>query len=248
MTTLDPAPAAPSRRERLRAQTVDEIKAAARAQLAASGYEGVQLRAVARAVGLTAPALYRYFPSREDLLKAVTVDLFDELVEVLEVARDSQPEGDVGARLWATSHAFRDYAIAHPADFRLMFATPPGALGQEFADSCAQASSRFGNVFAEQFRAVWAAGAFPVLTDDQLADGLVQDLHSYYSWLIAEFSPELPLGAVVSFIQAWTRLYGLVAMEVFGHLGWAVADGRSLLDQVLQDVGREWGLEPGSRS
>jgi AcrR family transcriptional regulator len=248
MTTEAPptsaAPPAPSRRDRQRERTIEEIKAAARAQLTTAGPDGIQLRAVARAVGLTAPALYRYFPSLEDLVDAVTVDLFDELVAELERARDAQPADDLGARLWATSHAFRDYAIAHPSDFRLMFGTPPGTLGQDFSDSCSEASARFGNVFAAQFRAVWEEVRFPVLSDDELADGVADEIHQYWSWIDADFAPGMPKGAVVSFIQAWIRLYGLVAMEVFGHLNWALTDARPLLDQLLADIAREWGVEP----
>jgi AcrR family transcriptional regulator len=233
---------APTRRARLRAQTTDEIKAAARAQLAAGGPEGVQLRAVAREVGLTAPALYRYFPSREDLVDDLTVDLFDELVTAMEAARDAQPEGAIGARLCATSYAFREYAVAHPSEFRLMFATPPGALGQAQPDRCAEASSRFGNVFAEQFLAVWQRKPFPVPADDELVPGLVQELEPYYTWLNESFGA-MPRGAVVRFVLAWVRLYGLVSMEVFGQLGWALGDASPLLEQLLQDIGAEWELE-----
>ncbi|HUV48875.1 MAG TPA: helix-turn-helix domain-containing protein, partial [Actinomycetes bacterium] len=81
-------PSAPTRRERLREQTRAEIKHAARAQLVTHGPRGIQLRAIARDVGLTAPALYRYFPSLEELTEAVTVDLFDELCDAMESSAD----------------------------------------------------------------------------------------------------------------------------------------------------------------
>ena len=66
-------PSAPTRRERLREQTRAEIKSAARAQLVTHGPRGIQLRAIARDVGLTAPALYRYFPSLEELLSLIHI-------------------------------------------------------------------------------------------------------------------------------------------------------------------------------
>jgi AcrR family transcriptional regulator len=240
MTALS---AAPTRRERMRAQTLAEIKAEARRQLVASGPSGVSLRALAREVGMTAPALYRYFPSLEDLVDAVTVDLFNELVAAMEHARDSLPADEVVARLVAISHAFRTFAVAHPHEFQLMFGTPPGALGQEQTDACQEASSRFGNVFAEQFREVWRTHPFPVADDDALTPHLADAIDNYWSWLVAEFAPDMPKGAVIAFLQAWVRIYGTVALEVFGHLGWAMSDGAPLFEQTLYDIGASWGLK-----
>jgi AcrR family transcriptional regulator len=240
MTALS---AAPTRRERVRAQTLSEIKAEARRQLVTAGPSGVSLRALAREVGMTAPALYRYFPSLEDLVDAVTVDLFDELVAAMEQARDALPAEEVVGRLVAISRAFRAFAVAHPHEFQLMFGTPPGALGQEHTDACSQASSRFGNVFAEQFRAVWQTHPFPVPTDTELVPDLADAVDSYWTWLVAEFAPDMPKGAVIAFLQAWVRIYGTVALEVFGHLGWAMSDGASLFEQTLHDIGTSWGLQ-----
>ena len=70
---------APSRRDRVRAATVEEIKTTARQLLVADGPEAVSLRAIGRAMGMTAPALYRYFGSREDLVKNVCADIFTEI-------------------------------------------------------------------------------------------------------------------------------------------------------------------------
>src|SRR5688572_7945802 len=78
-----------SRRDRLRADTVREIKETARRVLVDQGVDGLALRAVAREMGMSAPALYRYFDSREDLVEHVVADLYDELVAVLEAARDA---------------------------------------------------------------------------------------------------------------------------------------------------------------
>src|SRR3954467_10049127 len=76
-----------SRRDRVRADTVREIKQTARRVLVERGEEGLALRAVARAMGMTAPGLYRYFDSREDLVEHVVADLYDGLLLHLEDAR-----------------------------------------------------------------------------------------------------------------------------------------------------------------
>src|SRR4051812_23200578 len=109
MSEAQPAVAAdlpsapPTRRERLRRETLAEVSATARRALVREGVEGVSLRAIAREMGMTAPALYRYYASREALLSALVVTLYDELTAALEAARDDVPADDVGARLIAAS-------------------------------------------------------------------------------------------------------------------------------------------------
>src|SRR5919198_5412279 len=96
-----------TRRERVRDTTTIEIKRTARRLLVHRGIEALTLRAIAREMGMTAPALYRYFDSREELIGALCNDVLDELTSELERARDAAPPGDPRARLAATSRAFR---------------------------------------------------------------------------------------------------------------------------------------------
>lgn len=221
----------PTRRERIREQTSDEIKAAARGLLVTEGPGGIHLRAVARDVGMTAPALYRYFPSLEDLTASLTADLFDELCDSMELAATGQ--ADPFARMLELSRAFRHWAITHPREFGLLFGVAPTALGQQPTDPSQKASDRFGNLFAGAFIAMWQTAPFPVPLDDELPRGLVDGLMPYWTWLTSESAPTMPLGAVVRFLEGWVRLFGCVAMETFGHLSWALADGAPLFEQVL---------------
>lgn len=225
---------AATRRERLREQTLDEIKAAARGHLVAQGPSGIQLRAIARDVGLTAPALYRYFPSLEDLVEAVTVDLFGELCDAMET--DAREVVDPFARMLALSRAFRRWAIGHPHEFGLLFGITPTALGQEPTNACQQASDRFGNLFATAFIAMWQAAPFPVETREGLPENLRVELDPYWSWLTSTLVPDMPMGAVVRFLEGWVRIFGCVAMEAFGHLSWAMRDGEPLFEQVMRSL------------
>src|SRR5688572_3337070 len=116
------APVEPiSRRDRVRAETFREIKLTARRVLVDQGVDGLALRAVAREMGLTAPALYRYFDSREDLVEHVVADLYGELTEVLEAARDAARPATPGVQLLETSRAFRAWATTHHPEFGLLF-------------------------------------------------------------------------------------------------------------------------------
>lgn len=234
MTTAPPHPE--TRRDRLRAQTLAEIKTAAREQVIENGPSGVSLRAVARDVGLTAPALYRYFPSLDDLVLELTVDLYEELTGQLEAARDADPQADVFERMMRTSRAFREWAVAHPPEFGLVFATPQASFAHGPDTPCDRASARFGNVFGELFIEIWENYPFEVEPPESLAPRLVEGLSPYCHWLNETLAPNLPMGAVVIFLEDWIRLYGTVAMEVFGHLSWAVPDGAAMFEQSLRSI------------
>jgi AcrR family transcriptional regulator len=229
------------RRDRLRAQTAQEIKTAARAELVAHGPSGIQLRAVARDVGLTAPALYRYFPSLEDLVEALTVDLYGELCDELEAARDAVPAGDPFGQILELGRAFRRWAMAHPHEFALMFATPPTAFGETPSNACQEASSRFGSLFAAAFLQMWAVAPFEVPDGDALVPGIEAGLLQYWTWLTDTLAPGIPLGAVVRFLEGWVRIYGSVAMETFGHLNWAMPDGEPMFEQIMLSLAESIG-------
>jgi AcrR family transcriptional regulator len=245
------APAAtPSRRDRARTQTLAEIKAAARTELVTNGPGGIQLRAVARQVGLTAPALYRYYPGLDDLVQDLTADLLLELVSQLEQARDDEPTGDPFVRMLEVARAFRGWAIAHPAEFGLTFASPPAEWGRAPGTACEQAGSRFGNVFAQLFLQMWATAPFDIPDLADLAPGVEPVLRPYWTWLTSEVAPGIPMPAVVRFLEGWTRIYGSIALETFGHLSWAMPDGAPMFEQTLiglaEMVGRPDAYSPPS--
>lgn len=221
-----------SRRDRVREQTRTEIKAAARRLLVTDGPTGIQLRPVAREVGMTAPGLYRYFPSLEELVAAVTVDLFGELCDAMERAADPAP--DPFARMLALSRAFRRWAVEHPHEFGLLFAIAPTALGQEPENPCQQASDRFGNLFALTFLQMWQESPFPVA--DDVDPAMAAALTPYWTWLTGALDPDLPLGAVVVYLEGWVRIFGSVATESFGHLAWAMPDGEPMFEQVMRSL------------
>ena len=114
-------------RERARAELTREIKQEARRQLAAHGAQGLSLRAVARELGMVSSALYRYFPSRDELLTALIIDAYDALGDAAEAADAGRPAADIRGRWAATCHAVRNWALAHPHEYALIYGSPvPG--------------------------------------------------------------------------------------------------------------------------
>jgi len=114
-------------RARVRAEMIDEIKAAARRHLATDG-ANLSLRAIARELGLVSSALYRYFASRDELLTALIVDAYNDMGEAAESAdRAITDRTDTRARWLAVSRALRTWTLANPAEYGLLYGTPvPG--------------------------------------------------------------------------------------------------------------------------
>src|SRR4051812_34431352 len=197
-----------SRRDRARADTVREIKETARQVLVDNGVDGLALRAVARQMGMTAPALYRYFSSREDLVENVVADLYDELCAVLETVRDAAEPATAGVQLLAASRAFRTWAITHHAEFGLLFGSAgEGVLPEDvriYGERPAQvAAARFGGIFAELVARVYLERGFPVPDDDDLEPALKTQLVEWCTKLPVA----LPLGVMSVFLSCWIRLY-----------------------------------------
>lgn len=231
--------AAVSRRERVRDATTAEIKDTARGLLVREGPEALTLRAIAREMGMTAPALYRYFDSHEELVAALAQDVLDEITATLEAARDSVGLEDPLGRLMATCRAFRTWSLAHPREFQLTFASggdrpPPGheEAGRDLS---------FGAVFLGIFVELWAHQPFAVPAEADLPPHLVEQLRTF----AACTGERLPLGALVAYLSGWVRLYGAVTIEVFGHLGFALSDPEPMFEAMLADMRRQLATPPG---
>lgn len=215
-------------REKRRASAVAEIKDVARELLVASGPGAVSLRAIAREMGMTPSALYRYYPSLEALLADVRGDLFQELGAVTARARDGVGGDDPLPRLLAMARAFRTWGLEHRAEFGLMLGPPPPGAERGDPAEPDHAPACVGVAFLGEIAELSRRGRLrtpPVeLIEDRLAPGLRDYLDG---------RDEMPLPVVFAFLAAWARLYGIIAMEVFGHMDWAVTDSGALFETEL---------------
>lgn len=233
------------RRERVRAATVLEIKETARRLLVESGPAGVSLRAIAREMGMTAPGLYRYFPSHEELWEALCHDLYDELADALERDLARLPDEVAEERLLTAARAFRAWAVNRPREFQLVFGMPlPDVARSLDASPESKTGLRFAEVFIRAFVDLWRYRPFDVPPDDGLPPGLVRQLDAYRT-AIASAVPgagDLPIGAIQIFLQGWVQLYGAVTLEVFGHLGFCLDDPAPFFEVQLLALARMFGL------
>lgn len=108
-----------SRRERLRAMMYEDILTAAREIVQHGGIKELSMRALGRAVGVTAPTLYDYFPSKDAVLNALYLEAVKLLRSKFDAAEADNPPGE--QRLSAIAHAYRDFAEDEHDLFVLIF-------------------------------------------------------------------------------------------------------------------------------
>jgi AcrR family transcriptional regulator len=196
-------------RERRRAETVQEIKAAALEQLAEGGPAGLSLRAVARAVGMTVQSLYHYFDSRDELLTALVIDGHRSLAAAVVEAADATRGRPQAERLFAAANAYRRWALANRPAFLLLYGTPvPGYEPPSRAEVIGAAVS-LAEPFVDVVFDGWSAEQLAALPLQPGAERLAGADTSKLS---------LPLGALALFYELRAQMHGLVMLELVGHL------------------------------
>lgn len=132
--TIAPATSRSGNRHRPRASSFHHghlRQALIDAALAAPDIEGVSLRQLAVGLGVTAPAAYRHFGSREELLHAVAGVGFERLgarfAEAFDITRPPVDAADARVRLQRLAQAYLKFADDEPALWRLMFGAQAAA-------------------------------------------------------------------------------------------------------------------------
>ncbi|WP_243790586.1 TetR/AcrR family transcriptional regulator [Saccharopolyspora gloriosae] len=240
-----------TRRERIRAATEMEIREHARALLVTKGRDAVTLRAIARELGITAPALYRYYDSREDLLRQLGDDICTDLVSELTERLQSVESADFRGRLNSVCHGFRGWALAHPKEFALVFATRADETSEPEGGAAHQDGSddRFASVFMRIIGPLIVEST-NLVHHDAAPAGLHCELASNQQSLTRAFSEEginmpaeaLDTNAVYVLLRWWVRLYGHVALEVFGRFPFTLVDADRLYDSLLDELAAEIGI------
>lgn len=224
-----------SPRARYREQARGEIKQAALRQLAEGGTEGVTLLRIAKEIGLSGPALYRYFASRDDLLSELVSDAYDDVAAAM-----GQVDAGEGGRvvLHALGGAYRDWAVAQPHRYLLIQGTPvPGFVPP--ADTLLRARAAIS-----PFLPVFAAGRpvdtlRPLLAE--LRAWLRQD-SDVALWVhertgLSATSPDAAI-ALAGTVLTWSQMHGTVGLEAAGQyagMGHHAATLLSIQMELLAD-------------
>ena len=234
----------PSRRDRQRQATLDEIVLVAR-DLLGEGSD-VSLRSVAQRMGLTAPALYRYVSSYDELMRLVAIGL-DRLMteEVLVPARDSQPDDDPAAQITCAAIAFREWALTSKREFGVVFANLDvvSICSDPALAATLQTAAPSGILFTDLLARIWMTYQFPLPRLDELDPDLVEVLRNPMMPADVDQIPDEHRGLVWIFMRSWAALYGTVTLEVFGHLDPRVTESGVLFRQMFEDQAVLLGME-----
>lgn len=193
-------------RERIEAQIIE----VGRRHLRTHGAAGLSLRAVARDVGMVSSAVYRYVGSRDELITLLLVDAYNDLADAVDRARVSAPWRE---DIVAIAHAVRDWALAHPAGWALLYGSPvPGYHAP--AEQTVAPGTRVVGAFFEAIAAGIAAGD---IASGQ--SGAAQPLSADFARLRDEFGFPGDDAVIAKCFLLWAALVGAVSLEVFGGYG-----------------------------
>jgi len=241
------SPSAPrSVRARVRAELTREILETARRQLATEGAAGLSLRAVARELGMVSSALYRYFPSRDDLLTALIIEGYEAVGAAAEEADAACARTDLAGRYLATCRAVRAWALVHPHEYALLYGSP--VPGYRAPDATIGPASRVSGVFVAQLQDAADAGAFaagPRAAAAALVHGVAAApsiLHPDARNILGGLPDEL----AVRGLMVWTGLFGLVSFELFGQFNRVVDEPDALFDAAVARWAAFVGFTPAT--
>ena len=205
-------------RERHRTQVRDEVKAIALRQLAESGPAGISVNAIAKELGVSGPALYRYFTNRDELLNELVIDAHYDLADAIRAA-DAAAVHRARPRFQALARAFRGWAVAQPDRYRLLYLPPlPGFDAHvERVIAAGQASM---NVLVDILRE----------SDDQPRPTITRALRAQLAQWARRRSIDIDAATALRAVLVWSRLHGFVSLEIGGNFAGMGIDGASLFE------------------
>jgi AcrR family transcriptional regulator len=226
--------AASGARARARAELTQEIVDTARRHLVAEGPAGLSLRAVARDLGMVSSAIYRYFPSRDDLLTRLIIDAYNGLGDAVDAAEARLPRDDFLGRWMAVCHATRDWALAHPQEWALIYGSPvPGYAAPQ--DTIAP-GTRVSLTMTQVLGDAMASGVAP-------PEVPVPRKVSRAMKPLKQFLPgSIPDSLLVGGLMARTQLFGHISLELDGQFTNSIDDLDAMFDHVMRVTGESLAL------
>jgi len=214
-------------RERARAELTAEITDLARAQLATVGAAGLSLRAVARELGMASSAVYRYFPSRNDLLTRLIIDGYDAIGAAAEQADD--PTAPPTDRWLAVCRAVRRWARDHPHEYALLYGSP--VPGYAAPPDTVPAATRVGAVLGRVLGDAARAGLLPAASGRSTGT-----ITPEVATVLGGEHPALDDTVRTRALLAWSGLFGTVSFELFGQFVGVVTDADTFFDDAMRDL------------
>jgi len=217
-----------------KANLSEAIKETAWNQIAEFGAAALSLRAIARELGITAPAIYNYYPDRDALVTALIVDAYQSFGDAQMAARDSVPQDNLLGRLMATGMAYRNWALTYPQRYHLIFGTPiPGytAPVEQILPVAARSLSALVSVIdGLHVKGQLNAANFPEIKPEHKVD--------FEMW--KKFGGDFDALSLSVAILIWARVHGIVSLEISQSLPPFGEDGSGLYLYELLAIERQF--------
>lgn len=216
----------------------------ARRQLGEVGPAALSLRSIAREVGVVPSALYRYLPGRGAILTQLIQTGYQRLGQSVRDAEAAHSRDDHPGRWLATWRATRNWAVAHPHEYALLYGTP--VAGYRAPSETVGPATQVVLTLAQVAVDARTAGAQAPVAED-LAPAVAADADA-----IVNLLPELGMAIevpvdpqlVMLVIDAWTTLYGAISFELFGHYERSVSARAEHLDLLARRRATALGIGP----
>ena len=189
---------------------------------------------------MVSSGIYRYFKSRDELLTALIVDAYEAIAFAVETADGRCERADFPGRWSACCHAVRDWALAHPHEYALIYGSP--VPGYKAPEETAPPASRVALALvavihdaagAGELRRPFAAEMSPMLSKSAAAEAARLETIGFKG--VAD-------DAIIRSLAAWTQLFGAVNFEVFGRLGDIIEDADAVFDQSVREMSAFVGI------
>ncbi len=228
-----------------------EIKAVARQHLARNGAANLSLRAVTRDMGMVSSAVYRYFRNRDELLTALILDAYNALGDAVEAAEASvKDRSRLRARWRAGTRAVREWALANPAEYALIYGSPvPGyAAPKDTVAAAARTPALLAQILADGY----ARGLLADPADRAAASApgpsfhLGEAVRADLARTRDDLAPGMPEELLLLGMTGWIQMFGAVSLELFGQFNNVIEARAEFFDQQMDLMADLAGMPPAA--
>jgi AcrR family transcriptional regulator len=226
------------RQEEVNEATRSTIKSVAQQLMAEQGTAGLSLRAIARRLELTAPALYHYFASLDELITALIVDAFTGHAAYVRQVRDEAARAgqSYAQQLFAAALAYRQWALENPLNFQLIYGNPiPGYIAP--AEVTTPAARSVGEIFIQPLLAAVRSGEITIAEEYREIPPTIQAHYRHRRGMEGDLA--VPFH-VMNYV--WSMMHGLVTLEINHHAAPVVGDTTAFYEQALRRLFQSLGI------
>ena len=182
---------------------------------------------------MASSALYRYFPSRDDLLTTLIIEAYTALGNEVDEAIDAATAPRAQWRAAAT--AVRRWAIAHPHEYALLYGSP--VPGYQAPQATIAPGSRIPVAVLGIVGRAWGSGTLATPGDE-----LTPTLSTQLTVIAEQLAPGVPEAILARAVIAWTQLFGVVSFELTGQYVGSVDPTDAFFDYSVETMADLLGL------